>query len=66
MAKNRMKIDFSNFLNLILELTNEDWCIVTGLNLLSSYMREIAERALEMKDDTLISILCDMNILVEE
>lgn len=62
----RMKIDFNNFLNLVCEATDEDWRITTGLNLLASYMKEIAERALELEDDVLISILCDMNILKEK
>ena len=61
-----MKMDFINFLNLISSSVNEDCCIITGLNLLCSYMKEIAERALELNDDNLISILCDMNILIDD
>lgn len=42
--------------------------IAAGLDLLCQYMIKIADRALEIEDDVLIELLCDMCILknVEE
>lgn len=40
--------------------------IEIGLNLLTSYLKEIAERAIEINDDVLIGLLLDMHILKEE
>ena len=39
--------------------------ISIGINLLTGYLRRIAERALEINDEVLIGLLKDLEILVE-
>lgn len=40
--------------------------ISIGLDLLLSYLREIAERAVELQDEKLIEILLDLHVLKRE
>jgi len=40
--------------------------IAVGLELLASYLREIAERAIEINDDYLIDLLLDLHVLKRE
>ena len=68
MSSKRMRINYNHFLDLIEQTLadNENaWTIEVGLNLLNSYLKAIAERALELKDETLIGLLSDMSILKE-
>lgn len=40
--------------------------ISVGLNLLSSYIRQIAERAVELDDDVLIGLMTDLHVIKKE
>ena len=75
MKTSRMKLDYGNLLRYIDEVVSNDESgiakekaigILTGLNLLTSYMRQIGERALELNDEVLIGLLVDLYILVEK
>ena len=39
--------------------------ISVGLNLLSSYIQQIAERAVELNDDVLIGLMLDLHVIRE-
>lgn len=77
MESRLLKMDYSNLTKQIFDVFGKtrskivqenSFGIVSGLNLLNQYMIEIADRALEIEDDVLIELLCDMCILkkVEE
>lgn len=74
MKTQRMKLDYNNLLRQIDEVITKDeseearhaaFGIEIGLNLLTSYMRQIGERALEINDEVLIGLLLDLHILAE-
>ena len=77
MAKkiNRMKMDINNFFRLVEEVISNSrskiarengFGIAIGMELLTSYLRQIAERAIELNDDVLIDLLIDLHVLKEE
>lgn len=68
----RMRLDYNRLLALIDSIickskskivqTNAD-TIGIGLNLLSAYLREVAQRAIDTNDEWLIEWCCDLHIL---
>lgn len=71
----RMKIDINNWvkqidyvlLNSRSKIVRENgYGISIGLDLILSYLRKIADRAIELKDEELLEILKDMHVLKEE
>ncbi len=74
MATQRVKLDYNHLMEQIdgfLADKSEDndtfvFGIAMGLELLSSYIRNIAERAIELNDDVLIELLKDLCILKEK
>ena len=71
----RMKMDINNFFRLIDEVISNSrskiarengFGIAVGMDLLSSYLRQIAERAIELNDDVLIDLLLDLHVLKEK
>ena len=73
--KNRMKLDYNHLIELIDEVISNSrskiakqngFGIAIGLELLSNYMRNIAERAIEINDEVLIDLLKDLCILKEK
>lgn len=74
MAKQRVKLDYNNLMAFISNFLNENcsednendaFSIGVGLNLLTAYMKNIAERAIEINDDVLIDLLKDLYVLKE-
>ena len=72
MRKIRTKLDINNLFRLIDEVMSNSrskiakkngFGIAIGLELLTSYLKEIAERAIELNDDKLIDILIDLHVL---
>lgn len=74
MATQRVKLDYNH---LILQIDNflsdnsEDneklvFGIAMGLELLSKYIKNIAERAIELNDEVLIDLLKDLCVLKEK
>ena len=70
----RMRLDINNLFRQIDDLlsanqSEEDWKtgfgIAFGLELLGNYLRQIAERAIELNDDVLIGLLLDLHVLKE-
>ena len=76
MAKTkRMKMDINNWFRMVDEVISNSrskiarengFGIAIGMELLSSYLRQIAERAIELNDDVLIDLLLDLHVLKEE
>lgn len=76
MAKTkRMKMDINNWFRMVDEVMSNSrskiarengFGIAIGMELLSSYLRQIAERAIELNDDVLIDLLLDLHVLKEE
>ena len=71
----RIKMDYNNLLRQIDDVLSNSrskivkenaFGIATGLQLLSSYIKEIAERAVELDDDILIGLLLDLHVLRKE
>ena len=71
----RMKMDINNFFRLIDEVMSNSrskiarengFGIAVGMEMLSSYLRQIAERAIELNDDVLLDLLVDLHVLKEE
>ena len=71
----RMKMDINNFFRLIDEVISNSrskiarengFGIAVGIELLSAYLRLIAERAIELNDETLLELLVDLHVLKEE
>lgn len=71
----RMKLDYNNLLSNIDRTLSESrsrivkenaFRIAVGLELLSGYLRDIAQRATELEDDKLISLCVGMGILKRE
>ena len=70
----RMKMDINNFFRLIEEVISNSrskiarengFGIAVGMEMLSSYLRQIAERAIELNDDVLLDLLVDLHVLKE-
>lgn len=59
----RTKIDYNHIVSLICEAVNDDFRITIGLAAISSYLKAIAERAVEIDDKVLKELLKDMSIL---
>jgi hypothetical protein len=74
MATQRVKLDYNHLMEQIdgflCDKSEEDDTLVfgigMGLNLLSSYIKSIAERAIELNDDVLIELLKDLCVLKEK
>lgn len=71
----RMKLDYNNLLPTIDRTLSESrsrtvkanaFGIAVGLELLSGYLRDIAERAIELEDDNLIELCVGMGVLKQE
>lgn len=71
----RMKMDINNWFRHVEEVISNSrskiarengFGIAVGMDLLSSYLRQIAERAIELNDDVLIDLLLDLHVLKEE
>ena len=72
MATNRAKLDYNNLIKSICDILSKSGSVSvrqngveirTGLNLLTQYLQKIAERAIELKDDVLLEILLDMDVI---
>lgn len=69
----RVKLDYNHLLDLIGDVLADEalqergitFGIAIGLELLSSYLRQIAERAVEIEDEVLIGLLKDLYIIKE-
>ena len=70
----RMKLDYNHLLENIGEVLSNSrskivrengFGIEIGLNLLTAYLKDIAERAIEINDEVIIGLLLDMHILSE-
>lgn len=75
MVTEKMKLDYNNLMRLMVEtlesgktevVNNNAFVIGIGLELLTAYMKDIAERALELNDEILIGLLLNMNLLEEK
>lgn len=73
--KQSMKMDINNWMRQIDEVLSNSrskivrenrFGISIGMDLLLSYLKEIAERAIELNDEKLIEILLDLHVLKEE
>lgn len=71
----RIKLDYNNLMKQIDDVLSASrskvvkenaFGISVGLNLLSSYIQQIAERAVELNDDVLIGLLLDLHVIKEE
>lgn len=71
----RMKLNINHLYELIEEVISNSrskiarengFGIAVGLDTLSFYLRQIAERAIELNDDVLIDLLLDLHVLKEE
>ena len=71
----RMKMGINNWFRHVEEVISNSrskiarengFGIAVGMDLLSSYLRQIAERAIELNDDVLIDLLLDLHVLKEE
>lgn len=73
--KMRMKMDINNWVRQIDDVLSNSrskivresgYGISIGLDLLLAYLKEIAERAVELQDEKLIEILLDLHVLKQE
>lgn len=71
----RIKMDYNNLLSTIdrtligsrsRTVKANAFGIAVGLELLSGYLRDIAQRAIDLNDDKLIDLCVDMGILKQE
>lgn len=71
----RMKMDINNWVRQVDDVLSNSrskivrengYGISIGLDLLLSYLKEIAERAVELQDEKLIEILLDLHVLKQE
>lgn len=71
----RMRMDINHLYELIDEVISNSRSkiarenrmgIVIGLELLQTYLREIAERAIELNDEVLIEALLNLHVLKED
>ena len=70
----RVKLDYNHLMEQIDDVLTESesaqeegtaFGIAIGLTLLSSYLRQIAERAIEIEDEVLLGLLKDLYIIKE-
>ena len=70
----RVKLDYNHLMEQIDDILTESesaqergtaFEIAIGLTLLSSYLRQIAERAVEIEDEVLLDLLKDLHIIKE-
>ena len=69
----RIKLDYNHLLDLIGDVLADEalqergitFGVAIGLELLSSYLRQIAERAVKIEDEVLIDLLKDLYIIKE-
>lgn len=75
MATQRIKIDYNRLLETINAVMSNSrskivrengFGIAIGLNMLTGYLKNIAERAIELDDAVLIGLLVDMMIVKEK
>lgn len=73
--KQRMKMDINNWVRQVDDVLSNSrskivrenrYGISIGMDLLLSYLKEIAERAIELNDKEMIEILLDLHILKKE
>lgn len=73
--KNRMKLDYNNLMRQIDDILgaehieyvqNNGYGVAIGLQLLSGYIKDIAEYALKTENDYLIKWCLDLHILKED
>lgn len=71
----RMKMDINNWVRQVDDVLSNSrskiirengYGISIGLDLLLSYLKEIADRAVELQDEKLIEILIDLHVLKQE
>ena len=71
----QMKLNYNNLMRQIDDVLSNSrskvvkenaYGIGIGLQLLTSYIKQIAERAVELEDDVLIGLLCDLCVLKRE
>lgn len=71
----RMKMDINNWVRLVDEVLSNSrskivrenrFGISVGIELLLAYLKDIAERAIELDDKKLIEILIDLHVLIQE
>ena len=71
----RMKMDINNWVRQVDEVLSNSrskiirengYGISVGLDLLLSYLKEIANRSVELQDEKLIEILLDLHVLKQE
>ena len=72
MPKDRVKLDYNNLIKSICDILSKSGSISViqkrfgigiGLNLLTQNLQKIAERVIELKDDVLLEILLDMDVI---
>lgn len=70
-----MKMDINNWIRQVDDVLSNSrskivrenrYGIYVGLDLLLAYLKEIAERAIELQDEKLIEILLDLHVLKQE
>ena len=68
----RVKMDYNNFASLIASIVNSSksrlvkergFGAIAGLNILGSYLKDIANRAIELNDPILLSLCLDLGII---
>ena len=70
----RVKLDYNDLMDRIAgvlcegesEIDENTYGILIGLQILESYIKQIAERSVELKDDALIGLLCDLHVIKKE
>ena len=71
----RMKMDINNWIRQVDDVLSNSrskivrenrYGISIGMDLLLAYLKEIAERAIELNDEELIEILLDLHVLKKE
>ena len=74
MKVQRMKLDYNHLLETIDEVISNSrskiarengFGIGIGLNMLTNYIKQIAERAIELNDEVLLGLLQDMMVIKE-
>lgn len=75
MGTHRVKLDYNHLMEQIDDFLNQSatednerivFGIGMGLNLLQAYLKNIAERAIEINDDVLIGLLKDFCVVIEK
>ena len=71
-VKRRMKMDINNWIRQVDDILSNSrskivrekrYGVYIGMDLLLAYLKEIAERAVELQDEKLIEILIDLHVL---